>query len=206
MIKALMVDVDGVLVCGRPIDSNPWASCLDTDLGLSAADLHREFFLPYWDEIVVEKLGLVESLEISLPKIAPELSIESLVRYWFENDSFINMQLLNELKRYRANNIKIYLATNQEHMRAAYIMNELALSKYVDGIYYSAALGYRKPSEEFFKAITSLSGFYPEELLLLDDTPLNVSTAQSLGWNACLWTNDSFLEKELLKVSEPLKG
>lgn len=48
-----MVDVDGVLVCGRPLDGKPWASTIEADLGLKPSDLDREFFIPYWNDIVI---------------------------------------------------------------------------------------------------------------------------------------------------------
>ena len=43
-IKALMVDVDGVLITGRPADGRHWAADLEADLGLSFEKIHTEFF------------------------------------------------------------------------------------------------------------------------------------------------------------------
>jgi hypothetical protein len=44
VIKALMIDVDGVLVSGRPSDERHWAAGLEADLDLSFASFQDAFF------------------------------------------------------------------------------------------------------------------------------------------------------------------
>nr|CAD6602116.1 haloacid dehalogenase [arsenite-oxidising bacterium NT-25]CAD6606542.1 haloacid dehalogenase [Rhizobium sp. TCK] len=83
-IQALMIDVDCVLVCGRPSDGRPWASTVEDDLGLPVADLQREFFSPYWDEIVLCRAALVDHLKPVLAKIAPHLSCGTQARSFKE--------------------------------------------------------------------------------------------------------------------------
>lgn len=197
-----MVDVDGVLVHGRPDDGQPWASSLHADLGVSPADLQREFFAPYWDAIVTGRLNLHEQLGPVLARIAPAVSTEAFTAYWFQNDARLDTQLLNELDEQRRAGIKVYLATNQEHLRASFLVEQLGLSQYCDGIYYSAALGCKKPDAGFYEKITDSSGLAPDQLLLLDDTPANVLAARALGWMALEWTKDSRLATALAKVHE----
>ena len=76
MIGAMMVDVDGVVVCGRPSDGRPWAATIEADLGLTVAELQREFFLPYWNEIVIGRDGLIVERGghrgLLLPQVATE--------------------------------------------------------------------------------------------------------------------------------------
>lgn len=200
MICALLVDVDGVLVCGRPSDGRPWASTMEADLGLRVADLQREFFIPYWNDIVIGRHGLEERLKPTLARIAPDVSYEDFIAYWFENDARLNVELLEELRQRRNFGTRIYLATNQEHLRAAHLIDRLGLGHHIDGIYYSAALGCRKPDRAFFHKVGTLSGFQPEQLLLIDDTPANVSAARALGWKAIEWVNGSSLSAELSKL------
>ncbi len=57
----------------------------------------------------------------------------------------------------------------------------------VDGVYYSAALGCKKPNRAFFNQVAALSGFAAEKLLLLDDTPASIIAAKELGWKAIEW-------------------
>lgn len=117
--------------------------------------------------------------------------------YWFENDARLNEPLLEELSQQRDIGIKVYLATNQEHARASYLIEQLGLGQHCDGIYYSAALGSRKPDRIFFGKAAALSGFSPEQLVLIDDTSANVEAARGLGWNAIKWIEGSSLSTEL---------
>lgn len=199
MIVALMVDVDGVLVRGRPKDGRGWASDLEADLGVSQADLQKAFFVPYWNDIVTGRRGLAELLKTALATIAPDVSHHHLIDYWFANDARLDQALIASLDRQRERGIKVYLATNQEHLRGGYLMNTVGLSQHCDGIYHSAAIGYQKPDRQFFQRVAASSGFAANQLLLLDDLAGNVVAARDAGWQALHWKPDSSLENELEK-------
>src|ERR1700744_3973311 len=100
-----MVDVDGVLVQGRPHDAQPWATSLEQDLGISPKVFHREFFAPYWNDVVVGKTALMEHLPSVLERIAPHLHPDEFVDYWFKQDSRLDLPLLRELEAIRAEGI-----------------------------------------------------------------------------------------------------
>jgi len=197
MISALMVDVDGVLVGGRPSDGRPWASDIENEFGFSAEQLQREFFAPYWNDIVIGRSALDHHLKPVLAKIAPRLSYDDFVAYWFANDARLNLDLLEQLDQLRSSGRQVYLATNQEHARAAHLMDVLGLGRHCDGIYYSAALGCRKPDKGFFEKTSVLSGCKADQLLLIDDTPANVTAARASGWNAAVWSKGSTLATTL---------
>jgi putative hydrolase of the HAD superfamily len=85
----------------------------------------------------------------------------------------------------------VYLATNQEHLRAAYLMEKLGLAEHVDGIFYSARLGAKKPDMEFFAKVQAAVGLCGEEMLLIDDSRQNIEAALKAGWQALHWTKHS---------------
>jgi putative hydrolase of the HAD superfamily len=93
--------------------------------------------------------------------------------------------------------MRIYLATNQEHLRAEYITQTLKLGELADAVYYSAALGVKKPDHAFFEKVTDLSKLRPEEIILIDDTLANLIAAKECGWHAIHWTKESDLATEL---------
>jgi putative hydrolase of the HAD superfamily len=188
-IKALMVDVDGVLVDGRPEDGRHWSTGLERDLGLKAEVLQREFFQVHWDDIVLGREALEERLRPVLAKVAPRLTPETLIAYWFEQDSRIVQPLLSELILIRADGLPVFLATNQEHLRAKYLMQDLGLAKFVDGIFYSAQLGVKKPDRAFFEGVCSSTGFDPSEVVMIDDSLQNVEAASEAGLRAVRWTH-----------------
>lgn len=190
-IKALMVDVDGVLVDGRPEDGRHWLTSVEEDLGFTSDTLHEQFFTPYWENIVLGRLGLMEHLTSSLQTIAPELNPAEFVSYWFERDSRLAAPLLQELSAVRSAGVRVYLATNQEHLRAAYLMEKLGLAEHVDGIFYSAHVGAKKPDMEFFAKVQAAVGLRGEDMLLIDDSLQNVEAALKSGWQALHWTKHS---------------
>ena len=197
MIDVLMIDVDGVLVVGRPKDGRNWAAELEADLGLRPDDLAREFFARYWDDIVTGRAELAECLDPVLERLAPGLGVPEVLDYWFRQDSRLNRGLLSSLAELRQRGMRVHLATNQEHLRAHYLMHEMRLNDHVDGMIYSAALGARKPEPAFFELAGNSVGEPGCRILLVDDTPDNVSGARKAGWNALLWTSGMVLEDEL---------
>jgi putative hydrolase of the HAD superfamily len=189
--KALMLDVDGVLVDGRPEDGRHWQTSIEEDLGFTSASLHEHFFAPHWESIVLGRAGLMEHLTTALQKIAPHVSPAAFVSYWFERDSRLVTRLLPELASARSAGIRVYLATNQEHLRAAYLMENVGLAEHVDGIFYSASLGAKKPEMEFFARVEAAVGVRGEEMLLIDDSRSNIDAALKAGWRAMHWTEHS---------------
>lgn len=201
-MKVLMVDVDGVVVRGRPADGLPPLTYLERDLGLPTALLQREFFALHWSEIVTGKEALMPRLESVLARIAPQLSAETLRSYWFENDSRLDHVLLEALAARRARGVSIFLATNQEHMRAKYLMEERGLAAHVDGILYSAALGCRKPSQEFYRLANEHAGVAAEDIVFIDDIRENVEAARAFGWNAVEWDGEIGLDEALAPFAD----
>ncbi len=183
-----MVDVDGVLVDGRPEDGRHWQTSLADDLGVDADALDEQFFVPHWENIVVGRAGLMEHLVDALQKIAPRVSPAQFVSYWFARDSRLVAPLLRELSFVRSAGIRVFLATNQEHLRAAYLMERLGLAEHVDGIFYSAHLGAKKPDIEFFAKVQTAVELRGPEMLLIDDSRQNVEAAIEAGWQALHWT------------------
>ena len=191
MIKAFMVDVDGVIVV-HP-DPQGWSVHLECDLGLSAELLQEAFFKPHFGDIVHGRAGLHDRLEPVLAQVAPHLSAETLIRYWFEQDAYLNNDLLTQLAEFRSRGIELHLATVQEHLRADYLWRTLGLQAQFDAMHYAAEIGWAKPAMEFFAAVEARAGFEPAELFFIDDKVANVEAAQARGWHAALWTGEQRL-------------
>lgn len=192
-LAALMMDVDGVLVTGRPADGLPWATGLRDDLGVDLGELRRAFFAPSWDAIVTGRLALRPALDAALSSIAPHLPADRLIDYWFRNDARLDTALLAALARLRAGGLPVHLATNQEHARARYLLDDLGLAVHVDGCHYSAALGCAKPDPAFFDHVARRVGYPPGALLLVDDLAVNIEAARAAGWRALHWNAGSDL-------------
>jgi hypothetical protein len=76
------------------------------------------------ENIVLGHAGLMEHLPSALQQIAPHVTPAEFVSYWFEKDSCLAAPLLQELSLLRSAGIRVYLATNQEHLRAIWSAND----------------------------------------------------------------------------------
>jgi putative hydrolase of the HAD superfamily len=105
-----------------------------------------------------------------------------LVREGLDNDT-----VMNAVKRLARNpDAELYLATGQEHYRAAYLWEELGFKDHFKDIFYSARLGHLKNAVEFYLAINEALGIRPDERpLFFDDREDSVTLARAAGWDAC---------------------
>lgn len=197
-LKAIMVDVDGVIF----VHPNPdgWSANLEADLGLSPARLSERFFAPHWNEIITGRADLHERLGKVLGEIAPHLTSQTLVDYWFANDGHMDCVLLDDLAAIRAGGVALHLATVQEHERARYLWDALELSDRFDAMHYAADLGVAKPHDAFFAAIEARTGFAPQEMFFIDDKTENIEAARRRGWRAAIWSGDRRLAEVLAEA------
>ncbi len=132
-------------------------------------------------------------LEIALDEIGTEVSATSLRDYWFAQDATLNTDMLREVAEIRAAGVSVWLATNQEHLRAAYLLDHLGLGDMVDGAIWSAAVGAKKPDPAFFAAAEARVGLPGATYVFVDDRLPNVEAARACGWVAHHWTDNQSL-------------
>jgi putative hydrolase of the HAD superfamily len=199
VIKAIMVDVDGVLLV-HP-DPAGWQVHLERDLGVCPEKLQRQFFQKHWSDVVCGHADLRQRLAPVLAEMVPNVTCDQLLEYWFKNDAHVNSALLNDLQLLRERSIELHLATIQEHERARFLWENLSFQSHFDGMHYSASLGSAKPDIAFFKEIEGRTGFRSDEIFFIDDKVANVEGAKQAGWTAALWTPATRLQDLLPEIT-----
>ncbi len=179
----LMLDVDGVLVTGR-LDGGAWSDRLEAELGISKVALQDVFFRKHWAKIIVGQTDMMPLLQAALDEIGSRVDAAELRDYWFRHDATINRVMLREIEEIRASGVPVWLATNQEHHRASFLLNDLGLAAHVDGAVWSAKVGAKKPDAAFFAAATAKVGHPTESYVFVDDQLQNVEAARAFGWQA----------------------
>ncbi len=178
----LVLDLDGVVVRGHA-EGGRWDKHLERDLGIPAAALQEKFFRPHFKKIVLGEADLFDVLEKVWPELDCAASPSSFVDYWFTHDSTLDTDVLAQVDAWRAGGGKAYLATVQEHHRARHVWS--ILESHFDGMFYSAALGARKPEPAFYERVMAkLPGTAAGDIIFLDDQVPNVEAATALGWSA----------------------
>jgi len=194
-----MVDVDGVLIA-HP-DARGWSANLEQDLGVPLMALQQTFFDRHWDDVVHGRASLRDRLAPALSEIAPSVTCDILIDYWFKNDAHVDRRLLAELQAMRSEGVEVHLATVQEHERASYLWDRLGLGDQLDGMHYAAALGCSKPDPAFYRSVEAATGLEPAAIFFIDDKPANVTGARNCNWTAALWTGEQTLQELLTQQS-----
>lgn len=193
MRRTVLFDVDGVLVHSHfhadPARHRRWHEHLLEDMGIS-----HEAFLPFFkggfDEVIVGRQSLVTALDEFLPTIGYKGSTLDFIGYWLTRDTHLNLQLLDVVKALRTSGAaNLYLATNQEHLRAFHLWHDLRLSHLFDDMFYAARLGAVKPDAAFFEAVALRLGPQAEKPLLFDDSAAVVDAANAFGWEGVLFAD-----------------
>ncbi len=199
--EILLFDVDGVLIHGyhaKPELQVPWDLTLEEDFGIDRVQFREHFiFKTFVNDVITGRRGLVDALDETLPQLGYNGDVHAFVQYWLEKDSCVNKELLDHIKKIKdGGNAWLLIATNQEHMRASYIMKTLGFAQYFDEIFYSARIGIAKPAAAFFEEINkALVKYGPSTPVMFDDTPSVVAAARNAGWEAHEYSTVSDLFK-----------
>ena len=192
MTRAVFFDIDGVLVHGmhaNPAHVRRWDSTLEADLGIQPTRFTEEFIFDIFvKKVVTGQMSVIEALEKRLPALGYRGSPMVFLNYWLEHDSVLNQPLLDVVARLRAHgDSRLYIATNQEHIRATWLWSHLGLAKLFDDMFHSARVGIRKPDPAYFDFIAERIGPQHEPPLFFDDSPHVIDGARRAGWEAVLF-------------------
>lgn len=176
-LKALLLDVDGVLV----IPPVMFGAALTPQ---SAA---QAFFLGPFLSASIGQADLPELLPPLLAALGYVGTPEQFMAEWFAAENHPNIPLLNEVRALRAAGWPVYLATNQERHRLAYLLHDIGLDQLVDGEFASCTVGVRKPDVVYFERVQRELGLLPRQIVFWDDAPGNVEAALAAGWAAHLY-------------------
>jgi putative hydrolase of the HAD superfamily len=191
MPRTILFDVDGVLIHGyhtRPELQRRWDENLLEDLGIEPKAFKERFiFDVFVKKVLVGQMGLIEALDVVLPQLGYRGPTQRFVSYWLEHDSHINAELIEVAKRLKSAGAQLYIATNQEHVRAQWLWQTLKLGEVFDDMYYAARLGVVKPKPRFFSEVERRLGSRSEPPLFFDDAPEVVAAAREAGWEAVVY-------------------
>ena len=193
MEKILFLDVDGVIVSKETYFSTRYAR----EFGVPVEKLLL-FFETEFRECNTGKKDMKEVLGKYLADWQWKGSVDELLRYWFEDGSVPDAEVMAIVKNCRNKGIRCYLATDQEKYRATYLWNDLGLAKDFDGSYFSCDLGARKHEALYWeKVLAGLGNPDPVGVSFWDDEEENIEVAKKTGINAHLFTSIEDLKREL---------
>lgn len=189
MTRTVLFDVDGVLVNGyhaRPEKHVRWNENLLADLGIDPDRFNAEFIYDVFvKKVIVGQMSLLEALERTLPGLGYRGPAMAFAGYWLSHDSNVNEDMVEVVRRLRdAGGSRLFLATNQEHMRAQWLWRTLKFGEIFEDMFHSARVGHAKPAKPYFDWVSNRLGPQAERPLFFDDREDVVSAARAHGWEA----------------------
>lgn len=193
MIKAILIDLDGVIIHRDGFFSNHLARRQGIEL-----ESVLPFFQGEFKECLTGKKNLRDVITPWLVKWQWNGDVNSFLNFWFETESQVDQQILEDITKLRDQNIKVFLATDNEINRINYVLDNLNLRKYFDDIYGSAILGHKKKSPQFWEvALARIPELKPEEILFIDDDPENAEVAAKFGLHTHVFAKGGKLQEVL---------
>jgi putative hydrolase of the HAD superfamily len=190
MITHVIFDADGVLINGEK-----FADVRARDASVDKVK-EKEFFTTAFQECLVGKADLKESIAPYLPAFGWQGTADAFLDYWFKTEHSINEALVNYVQQLRKAGIKAVLATNQEKYRTQYMLKNMGFGDVFDTVYASAHLGLKKPAVAFFARIVEDMQANKDNVLFWDDDQVNIDGAREYGIHAEFYKDyDSFMER-----------
>lgn len=192
-MRAVFFDIDGVLIHSLfhpdPARRRRWDQHLLEDLGVAREDI-APLFGPEFDDVIEGRVSLVNKLDAFLPTIGFRGSSLDFLTYWLTRDVSLNLPLLDLVKRLgRSGDTRLFIATNQEHIRAFHLWSEVGLRHHFEEMFYAARFGVGKNSARFYENVEQLIGQQAQPPLFFDDSAKVVATARQHGWEAVLYND-----------------
>jgi putative hydrolase of the HAD superfamily len=189
MTRTILFDVDGVLIHGyhsNPEKVVPWDKDLLADMGVDPDAFRKEFIFDIFvKKVIVGQMSLLEALDRTLPRLGYRGPAMAFAGYWLTKDSKVNEPLVGIARKLKARgDVRLYLATNQEHMRAQYLWQTLKFGEVFEDIFHSARVGAMKPNKPYYDWVNNRIGPQSEPPLFFDDSEPVIKGARDNGWEA----------------------
>ena len=193
-MRTVLFDVDGVLIHGyhsNPDKVVPWDATLFADMGVDPDAFRKEFIFDIFiKKVIVGQMSLLEALDRTLPRLGYRGPAMAFAGYWLVKDSKINEALLEVVRKLKARgDARLYIATNQEHMRAQYLWQTLKFGEVFEDIFHSARIGAMKPNKPYYEWVSNRIGPQSEPPLFFDDSEPVIKGAREHGWEAVAYND-----------------
>ncbi|MCK5332762.1 hypothetical protein KAJ41_02785 [Candidatus Parcubacteria bacterium] len=118
---------------------------------------------------------------------------------------FLDQSLVSQIKQFQSQEIRCYLATDNEKVRAKFLLDEMDFGNIFDGYFISSYIGYRKRDNQFWKYVidklkNEMKEIEPQEIVFFDDIQNNIDVAERFGIIAFLFTDEIQFERDIKRL------
>lgn len=180
MLKAIIFDMDGVLVNSEPLHRKAYFDMFE-EFNLNVSNRLYESFTGKSTSAICKELCEIFDLSISHEKLM--LSKRKHFKTIFDNDPEFQMidGALSLIKDYFYNNLTLILASSASMTNINRIFKKFDLDKFFKAKISGADLKESKPNPEIFIKAAKLSGFNKSECIVIEDSTNGVIASKSAG-------------------------
>lgn len=180
MLKAVLFDMDGVIVNTEPLHQKSYSLMFD-DVNIDVPDALYTTFTGQSTRAICEML--IEHFKLPL-------GVETLVdikryhfKYLFENDDELDLLpgVLDLIKDYYNNGLTLVLASSASMENINNIFDRFNLNDYFVAKLSGADLKASKPHPEIFENAAQAAGFDRDECLVIEDSTNGIKAAKDAG-------------------------
>tara|TARA_B110000438_G_scaffold112303_1_gene110223 strand:+ start:5079 stop:5735 length:657 start_codon:yes stop_codon:yes gene_type:complete len=180
MLKAVIFDMDGVIVNSEPLHHLAYKKMFE-EFKLDVSNSLYESFTGQSTYSICEQLCEIFDLKVDANSLV--LSKRKHFKIIFENDSSFEMidGAMNLIKDYFENNLTLVLASSASMTNIERIFKKFDLNKFFKAKISGADLKESKPNPEIFVKAAELAGFKKDECIVIEDSTSGIMASKSAG-------------------------
>lgn len=192
--SAIVFDLGQVLI---PFDYNIFIKAVNKHKDGLGEEFARKYNQNYHIHRDFERGKISENDFIAqmLEWLEHKVTAEEFVQYWSSIFS-LNQDVISILPKLKEK-YKLYLLSNTNSIHQKYGYQHYDFLKIFDKLFLSHEVGFVKPEEGIYKAVTNFSKLPPEEHIFIDDIAEYIEAAKKLGWDGVQFTGYENLVKDL---------
>lgn len=180
MVKAVIFDMDGVVVNTEPIGYRANQE-LYKSLNIEVPDEVYSTFIGNSDKNIVQKLKDLYELDLTHQEL-----LDEKYRYYFNAfDNTSDLELLPGVKDLiidlHTNGMKLLLASSASKRKIEAVFTRFGLHDYFDAKISGEDFEYSKPNPAIFNEAVAQSGFAKEECIVIEDSTNGIKAAKAAG-------------------------
>jgi len=205
MIKAILFDIDGVIIRHQnyfweTLSSENYSNPIITMSRLYKSDDNRKC-----DK---GELDILDYIKPFLEKINWDKLAEDYLNLQYQYEyQFIDFELLSKINTIKSIGVKTFIASNQNHYRKKNLINMMDVDNVFSDYYFSCDIGYVKSENEYWdKVLKNINAKHGnirnEEILFIDDMDKNTRKAEEFNLQTCLISCKNDIEEIIRKIEE----
>ncbi len=177
MLKAILLDADGIVIQGR---QKYFSEILSEKQGVEL-EVVLDFFKKDYKKCVLGQADLKQEIVKYLDKWKWQGTADELLSFWFSKDGHPSPEILDIIEQLRSQGFKAYIASDHSQYRAHDILQNMNMKEYFDGSFFSCNLGTTKKDPAFYIQAAQELDLDPNEIMFWDDEMENVEAAEKAG-------------------------